>query len=230
MNRFVIVDGLPYLLAHGKTYAVRWDDKGFTVGMEVELASIPSVTHGELAIKAKCARHGIPVIDLAEHSGFSALTPEYYYSETDNLHPSALGHVRIANMVQAELEKQFRNTTKNPEDEPDTSVTYVPAIGGGIQVGDGSQLIVNNLCRTDYIALDGYARITATYRLTSNAYALAFYDSNKTLLPNASVIGAGLDSDNNVDMGIPAGAAYCIFSHYAGNSNQWAGSITLHKV
>lgn len=55
MNRFVIVDGLPYLLAHGKTYAVRWDDKGFTVGMEVKLASIPSVTHGELAIKAKCA-------------------------------------------------------------------------------------------------------------------------------------------------------------------------------
>ena len=55
MNRFVIVDGLPYLLANGKTYAVRWDDKGFTVGMEVELASIPSVTHGELAIKAKCA-------------------------------------------------------------------------------------------------------------------------------------------------------------------------------
>lgn len=55
MNRFVIVDGLPYLLAHGKTYAVRWDDKGFTVGMEVSLASIPSVTHGELAIKAKCA-------------------------------------------------------------------------------------------------------------------------------------------------------------------------------
>ena len=55
MNRFIIVDGLPYLLAHGKTYAVRWDDKGFTVGMEVSLASIPSVTHGELAIKAKCA-------------------------------------------------------------------------------------------------------------------------------------------------------------------------------
>ena len=55
MNRFVIVDGLPYLLAHGKTYAVRWDDKGFTVGMEVEMASIPSVTHGELGIKAKCA-------------------------------------------------------------------------------------------------------------------------------------------------------------------------------
>ena len=65
MNRFVIVDGLPYLLAHGKTYAVRWDDKGFTVGMEVELASIPSVTHGELAIKAKCAGR-LNSIDAAE--------------------------------------------------------------------------------------------------------------------------------------------------------------------
>ena len=54
MNRFVIVDGLPYLIAHGKTFAVRWDDKSFTVGAEVKLASVPSVTHGELAIKAKC--------------------------------------------------------------------------------------------------------------------------------------------------------------------------------
>lgn len=69
-----------------------------------------TMQHCVLAIKAKCARHGIPVIDLAEHSGFSALTPEYYYSETDNLHPSALGHVRIANMVQIELEKQFLHT------------------------------------------------------------------------------------------------------------------------
>lgn len=66
-----------------------------------------TMQHCVLAIKAKCARHGIPVIDLAEHSGFSALTPEYYRAEDDNLHPSALGHVRIANMVQAELEKQF---------------------------------------------------------------------------------------------------------------------------
>ena len=55
MNRFVIVDGLPYLLANGKTYAVRWDIEGFTVGMEVNLASIPTTTHGELGIFAKCA-------------------------------------------------------------------------------------------------------------------------------------------------------------------------------
>ena len=55
MNRFIIVDGLPYLLVHSKAYAVRWDDKGFTVGAEVELASVPDRTYSELSIKAKCA-------------------------------------------------------------------------------------------------------------------------------------------------------------------------------
>lgn len=54
MNRFVIVDGLPFLYANGKTYAVRWDEKGFTVGAEVKMASVPSVTFSELSVKAKC--------------------------------------------------------------------------------------------------------------------------------------------------------------------------------
>jgi hypothetical protein len=53
--RFVIVDGLPYLFAKGKTYAVRWDKEGFTVGAEVKLASVPDVTFSELSILAKCA-------------------------------------------------------------------------------------------------------------------------------------------------------------------------------
>lgn len=57
MNRFVIVDGLPYLYANGKTYTVRWDDKGFTVGAEVKLASVPDVTYSELSIMAQCAGH-----------------------------------------------------------------------------------------------------------------------------------------------------------------------------
>ncbi|MBR5786247.1 MAG: hypothetical protein IKY41_06110 [Clostridia bacterium] len=55
MNRFVIVDGLPYLAAGGKYCAVRWDEKGFTVGAEVELSSVPEATHSELEIFAKCA-------------------------------------------------------------------------------------------------------------------------------------------------------------------------------
>lgn len=55
MNRFIIVDGLPYLYANGKAYAVRWDEKGFTVGAEAKMTSVPSVTYSELSIKAKCA-------------------------------------------------------------------------------------------------------------------------------------------------------------------------------
>lgn len=55
MNVFVIVEGLPYLLANGKTYAVRWNEEGFTVGAEVELASVPTRTVSEFTVKAKCA-------------------------------------------------------------------------------------------------------------------------------------------------------------------------------
>lgn len=55
MNRFVIVDGIPYLSSNGKTYAVRWDDNGFTVGAEVNLTSVPAVTHSELSVMAKCS-------------------------------------------------------------------------------------------------------------------------------------------------------------------------------
>lgn len=68
MNRFVIVDSLPYLFANGKTFAVRWDEEGFTVGAEVELASVPSVTHSELAVKAKCGDN-LDSIGAAESIG-----------------------------------------------------------------------------------------------------------------------------------------------------------------
>lgn len=55
MNRYIIVDGLPYLYADGKAYAVRWDNKGFTVGDEVKLTSAPGIIYSELSVKAKCA-------------------------------------------------------------------------------------------------------------------------------------------------------------------------------
>ena len=55
MNRFIIVDGLPFLYANGKAYRVRWDDEGFTVGAEVKLASVPTCVYSEISIKAKCA-------------------------------------------------------------------------------------------------------------------------------------------------------------------------------
>lgn len=57
MNKFIIVDGLPYLLANGKVFSVRWDESGFTVGAEVAMDSVPDRTFSELSIKAKCAGH-----------------------------------------------------------------------------------------------------------------------------------------------------------------------------
>lgn len=54
MMRYVIADGLPYLLHNGKTYAVRLEKTvGYTVGAEVKLASVPSVTYSELSVRAK---------------------------------------------------------------------------------------------------------------------------------------------------------------------------------
>ena len=52
--RFVIVDDLPYLYRDGETFAVRWDEQGFTVGGKVKLAKVPEVTCSELSVKAKC--------------------------------------------------------------------------------------------------------------------------------------------------------------------------------
>lgn len=54
MLRFIIFDNLPYLTVEGKAFKVRWNDKGFTVGDEIKIDSIPAVTFSELEIKAKC--------------------------------------------------------------------------------------------------------------------------------------------------------------------------------
>lgn len=75
MNRFVIVDGLPYLFSCGKAYAVRWDAEGFTVGAEVKLASVPEVTYSELSILAKCHEH-LDSIGAAEPEENEKAEPE----------------------------------------------------------------------------------------------------------------------------------------------------------
>ena len=54
MNRFIIVDGLPYLLSHENVFAVRLNEIGFDVGKQVEFSEIPPVTYSELSIRAKC--------------------------------------------------------------------------------------------------------------------------------------------------------------------------------
>lgn len=56
MQEFIIIDGLPYLLHGGKAYAVRWDDKGFTVGgvFREGIAHTDFPRLSELSVKAKC--------------------------------------------------------------------------------------------------------------------------------------------------------------------------------
>lgn len=58
MQEFIIIDGLPYLYADGKAYAVRWDDEGFTVGEVFRDDISPSdfIMLSELSVKAKCER------------------------------------------------------------------------------------------------------------------------------------------------------------------------------
>lgn len=53
MNKYVIVNGLPYLYAEGKTYAVRQDENGLTVGGEVKFDKLPARTYSDLSLKAK---------------------------------------------------------------------------------------------------------------------------------------------------------------------------------
>lgn len=53
MNKYVLVDGKPYLWADGRAYAVRRNKDGFKVGNAVELPEIPTRTYSEMSINAK---------------------------------------------------------------------------------------------------------------------------------------------------------------------------------
>lgn len=76
MNRFIIVDGLPYLTANGKAYKVRWDEEGFTVGEEAEMDSVPVGSLKEREIKAKCA-----VLDSIGEASAEDAEPESPFPE-----------------------------------------------------------------------------------------------------------------------------------------------------
>ena len=54
MNRYTVVDGLPFLVSGGRAYRVRFDDAGLTVGAEAKLASVPPARYSDREIKAKC--------------------------------------------------------------------------------------------------------------------------------------------------------------------------------
>lgn len=56
MQEFIIIDGLPYLYADGKAYAVRWDDEGFTLGDVFckDISPDDFIMLSELSAKAQC--------------------------------------------------------------------------------------------------------------------------------------------------------------------------------
>lgn len=56
MQEFIIIDGLPYLYADGKAYAVRWDDEGFTLGevFREDISPDDFIMLSELSVRAKC--------------------------------------------------------------------------------------------------------------------------------------------------------------------------------
>ena len=53
MNRFTIIDGLPYLVSHGHVYTVCLNDVGFTVGALTKKEA-PKATLSEISVRAKC--------------------------------------------------------------------------------------------------------------------------------------------------------------------------------
>ena len=139
-------------------------DSGFP-GTMADLKSASASTnvelwHCALAIQAKCAVHGIPVIDLYNASGIGSQISSFF-REDDKLHPSALGECRIANMVQPVLEQQFLHTTEDVA-EPGASYTNLvtTSIGTDKKVYNGNGY------------MDGY-RLSSSGSVSSTALSTA---------------------------------------------------------
>lgn len=61
------------------------------------------------AIRLKCRQYSIPFINLYDESGINGYDTDFiYYRSNDTVHPSVLGHTRIACQIQNELEKIFK--------------------------------------------------------------------------------------------------------------------------
>lgn len=78
-----------------------------------ELKNTPSTSFISLqlraeAIKQKCKEYGIPCLDLYNSSGINGIDDnKIYYRTDDTLHPSEIGQIRLASLIQSELEKIF---------------------------------------------------------------------------------------------------------------------------
>lgn len=94
-------------------------------------------------------------------------------------------------------------------------VTYVPSLDGYLKVETGAIYTgTAGTYHTDYIALEGYAEILASCNISSQGYALAFFDSSKTLLPAISIVAEGSGVTKTINMEVPSEAAYCMLCDY----------------
>lgn len=114
--------------------------------------------HCALAIQAKCAAHGIPVIDLYNGSGIGSGRSEFFRTD-DDLHPSALGECRIANMVQPILEQQLLHTIDTvvvPGNLVTTSIDTDGTIYNGKGYKDGFRLSSGDLKECNTCTVTGF--------------------------------------------------------------------------
>ena len=193
-------------------------DSGFPKTIE-DLKSATASTdlemwHCVLAIKAKCAVHGIPVIDLYNDSGIGSGLDEYFRAD-DGLHPSILGEYRIANMVQPTLEYQFIHADPDTNNDTASYTNLVPtstdtdgsiynivgykddvrlssngSVSGTAQAGSVTTGFIPFVV-SDVIRIKGAEWVDASANYGGHYY-LQFYDSNKTNL--AGVSSAGLQN------------------------------------
>lgn len=127
------------------------------------------------------------------------------------------------NQLSEEIEELKGEAKKDP-------VTYTATLDGYLKK-DGTVVTTTSYAyHTDYIPLDGYARIVAKAKITTNGWALAFFNSERVLDSSVSVAGNGASTQTNIDMAVPAGVAYCVLSHYAGENNVNPGYITLYPA
>lgn len=98
MNRYIIVDGKPYLYHEGNAYGVRFDERGLTVAKEVKFSSVPAVTYSELSVRAKCKvldTIGLDEMTLADEDQAAAETTEPEDTvETDPLDEMTLAELK----------------------------------------------------------------------------------------------------------------------------------------
>ena len=112
--------------------------------------------------------------------------------------------------------------------------TYIPNLYGYMSVAAGE--LVNttstDVYHTDHLELVGYAKIKAKCNISSNGYALAFFDESKTLLPTISITGDGSSVSKTIDMEVPNEAAYCMLSdyQYSGSSDAYITLIPINGL